>query len=90
MDSLSDLINIIKDLFFPPKRYLQDNPKNDNSTNPCDNGDSEEYTDSNYTCDIILGFVNNIQLLYLDIDKYRESIEIADADENHDQSNIKV
>ena len=42
MDSPADLINIIKDLFRPPKIDLWENTKNENSTNPCDNGDSEE------------------------------------------------
>ena len=37
---------------------------------------------------LIPGFVNNIQSLGLDKDNYYESIHSADADENHDSSNI--
>ena len=90
MDIPDDLINIITDLFRPPKRGLWGNTKNENSTNPSDNGDSKEDVDDNHTCDTILGFVKNIHSL--DCNKYKdcESIENVDPDENHDSSNIEI
>ena len=42
MNSLVDLIKIIKYFFRPPKRDLWYNPKNENSTNSSDNGGIEE------------------------------------------------
>ena len=90
MDIPSDLINLVKDLFPPPKRDLRGNPKNENYANPSDNNDSEEDADSNHKCDIIPGFVKNIQSLDLDTVKDRESLDSADADENNDSSNIKI
>ena len=55
-DSPYDPIKLIEYFFRPPKIYLQENPKNKNSTNPSDNGNSEEDADDNYTCNIIPGF----------------------------------
>ena len=90
MDSLADLINTIKYFFNPPNRYPRDNPKNEDSANSCDNGDSEQDADSNYICYIIPGSVNYIWFLDLDKDKDHENIYSAYADENHDLSNINI
>ena len=84
MDSPDDLINLIEDFILPPKRDLQDNPKNGNSTNPSDNGDSKKDYDPNHTCNIIPGFKKNIQSLDLDKYKDHESIDSSNADKNHD------
>ena len=56
MDSLVDLIKIIKYFFRPPKRDLWYNPKNENSTNSSDNGGSDEDADDNHTCNTIPDF----------------------------------
>ena len=90
MDSPDKLINIIKYLFYPPKRDLRDNTKYENSTNPYDNGDGEQDADANHTCNIIPGFKNNIQPLDLDKETDHESIDSAYSDENHDSFNIDV
>ena len=49
IDSPADQINIIKDFFRPSKIDLYKNPKNENTTNPYDNGDSEEDAHANNT-----------------------------------------
>ena len=66
MYSTSDPINLIKYFLRPPKRYIRDNPKNENTTNPYDNGDIEEDSYDNHSCIIIPDFVKNIQSLDLD------------------------
>ena len=66
MDSPADLINLIKNIFHPPKRDLRDNNKNGNTTNPYGNGDIEEDSYDNHSCIIIPDFVKNIQSLDLD------------------------
>ena len=56
MDITADLIKLIQYLFRPPNRDLQENPKNENFTDPSDDGDSGEYDDANHTYYIIPGF----------------------------------
>ena len=55
-----------------------------------DDAINEEDVDANLTGDIIPGFIEYMNSLNLEEEKYHFSIEIADADENHDTSAIKI
>ena len=90
MDSPADLLKLIKYLFCPPKRDLRDNIKNENSTDPSDNGESKEDDDANHKCTILLCFVNNVHSMDLDKDKDHKSIDSRDTYENHCLPNNEV
>ena len=84
------LIKLIQDLFRLPKRYLRDNPRNDDDTNQVDNGGDEEDVDATLSGDITPSFAEEIKSLDLDEENYHISIYSEYADGNHDSSAIYI
>ena len=89
VDSLGDIIKLIKYFSHPPKIDPRDIPKDNYDAGKIDDGD-EEAVDDTSPGDIVPDFVSDIQPLVLGENKEHVSIDSADEDEYHDSSGIGI
>ena len=89
MDSLGDIIKLIKYFSHPPKIDPRDIPNDNYDAVKIDYGD-EEAVDATLPCDLVPDFVSDIQPLVLGENKEHVSIYSADEDEYHDSAGIDI
>ena len=89
MDSLGDIIKLIKYFSCTTKIDPRDIPKDNYDAGKIDYGD-EEAVDATLPCDLVPDCVSDVQPLVLGENKEHVSIDSADEDEYHDSSGIGI